>query len=288
VAAADPSDLYGLPLDRFVPERGALAKTLRGEGDKEEAARVAALRKPSVAAWTVNQLIRTQRSGVASLFDAGDELRRAQSELIGGRGDAGALREAARGERRAVDDLVEVARGLLSSEGQEPTQATLDRVSDTLHAAALDDDARAHVRDGCLDRELRQAGFGGGGFESAPAAPSAASGGKRVSGRAAKGGGKRAADPGAETAARADRTAATRAERAAAEQAERRRSARMAEAAARREAELTARQLRTAQERRDRAAGSLREAEEAFAAARERVEEAELAHRRAQDELEGV
>ncbi|MDQ6806108.1 MAG: hypothetical protein M3065_14375, partial [Actinomycetota bacterium] len=138
MASTDPRDLYGLSLDRFVPERGALAKALRGEGDKEEAARVAALRKPSVAAWTVNQLMRTQRAGVAALFDAGDELQRAQSDLLAGRGDAGALREATRRARQAAEELTGVARGLLSSEGQEPTQTTLDRVSETLHAAALD------------------------------------------------------------------------------------------------------------------------------------------------------
>ena len=57
----EPDDLYGLPLDRFVAERGALAKALRADGRRDEASRVAALRKPSVAAWAVNQLARTQR-----------------------------------------------------------------------------------------------------------------------------------------------------------------------------------------------------------------------------------
>ncbi len=54
---------------------------------------------------------------------------------------------------------------------------------------------------------------------------------------------------------------------------------------ARRRAELTVRQLGTAQERRDRAADSLREAEEALAAAREHADKAELAHQRAQQLL---
>jgi hypothetical protein len=271
------SELYGLPLEQFVLERGALVKALRGAGSKEEAVRVGALRKPSVAAWTVNQLVRTQRSAVGDLFDTGDELQRAQSELMAGRGDAGALREATRGERRAVDELVAVARGLLSSEGQEPTQATLDRVAETLHAAALDGDARGMVRDGCLERELRQVGFGAGGFDSAAAALGGASARKPAE---------------RERAGSAERERAKR-ERAAAEQAERERAeehkaARHTAADARRHAELTARQLRTAEERRDRAAGALREAEEGLAAARERAEEAELAHERAQQQLESL
>ena len=246
------NDLYGLPLDRFVAERGALAKTLRGERRTDEAARIAALRKPSVAAWVVNQLVRTQSRAVATLFTAGDELHNAQAELLAGRGDADALREARRRERDAVDDLTQVARGLLSSDGQEPTQATLDRVSETLHAAALDDDARAQARDGCLERELRWVGFG--------------------------------ASDAAGTTPEGERAEGERAER---ERAERRKSARKAETAARRLAERTARDLVVALERRDLAAASLNEAEDALAVARERAEDARLAHEEAQRALEG-
>jgi hypothetical protein len=287
VSGPDPSDLYGLPLERFVPERGVLAKALKRASETDEAARVAALRKPSVAAWTVNQLVRTQRAAVAALFEAGDALQRAQSDLLGGGGEARALREASRSERVAVDELVAVARGLLSSEGQEPTQATLDRVSETLHAAALDEDARARVRDGCLEREIRQVGFGAGGFAGA-SAPAAGGSGRR---RAARKGGAAAKSAAAKSAA-AEREQAKR-ERAAAEQAERDRaeqlkSARRAVAEARRQSELTTRQLATAQERRDRAAGALHDAEEALATARERAEEGELAHQRAQQLLEGL
>ena len=156
----EPRDLYGLPLDRFVAERGALAKSLRADGKRDEAAEVAKLRKPSVAAWAVNQLVRTQSREVKALFKAGDQLQRAQADLLAGKGDAGKLRAAAEREREAVDELTEAARGLLSSEGHELAQATLDRVSDTLHAAALDEDARGAVQDGCVVRELRHVGLG--------------------------------------------------------------------------------------------------------------------------------
>ena len=63
--AAD--DLYGLPLDAFVPERDALAKRLRAEGRRDEAAEVKALRKPSVAAWAVNQAVRSQPRAARAL-----------------------------------------------------------------------------------------------------------------------------------------------------------------------------------------------------------------------------
>jgi hypothetical protein len=291
VPVPDSSDLYGLSLDRFVAERDALAKKLRGEGNKEEASRVAALRKPSVAVWTVNQIVRTQGSFLAALFDAGDELQRAQSDLLAGRGAAGALREASRREREAVAELTEVARGLLSADGHEPTQATLDRVGETLRAAAQSEDARGEVVGGCLARELRQVGFDAGGAGLAGLAGGGGSGlGGGGSGGAGVGAGARP-DGGAEAGGRAEAAERRRVERAERERAaavERERaealkSARRAEAAARRLAEQAARQAGTAQERRDRAAEALREADEALAAARDQAVAAAAALRQAQE-----
>src|SRR5947199_457304 len=132
----EPDDLYGLPLDEFIARRGDLAKGLRKSGRRDAAGEVAALRKPSVAAWAVNQLVRTQHDAVADLFAAGDELRAAQSDLLDGSGDGRSLRTAGDRERTTVDHLVEKARGLLSSAGNELSPAIIERVADTLHAAA--------------------------------------------------------------------------------------------------------------------------------------------------------
>jgi hypothetical protein len=235
----DPDDLYGLPLDRFVAERDALAKLLRAGGERGRAAEVAKLPKPSAAAWAINQLVRTQRRMVTELFASGDRLQEAQSELLVGRGDARSLREAAERERAAVDHLTDTARGLLSSEGHELSAVTLERVRETLHAAALETDARARVSEGCLVRELRHVGIG----ESSSARRSSAA--KRTSGKEV-----------------------TR------EQAERRKAVRKAAEDARRAAARAEHELRTAQQRRDRAADVLKEAEAALAEARRRAEEA--------------
>jgi hypothetical protein len=51
----EPRDLYGLPLDRFTEERNSLAKQLRQDGARDQAAAVAKFRKPSAAAWAVNR-----------------------------------------------------------------------------------------------------------------------------------------------------------------------------------------------------------------------------------------
>jgi hypothetical protein len=263
-------DLYGLPLDRFVPERGALAKALRADGHRDEAAAVAKLRKPSAAAWAVNRLVRGEGSAVAELFDAGDALRDAQTALLEGRGDGRALREAGEREREAVDVLV----GLV--EGESP--ATLDRVAETLHAAALDEGAREAVRDGCLERELRHAGLGLGEaaavFAAAPSEPAA----------------KPKAKPVARKDAAAERkTAKERAAAAAAAEAERdaeRKRARAAVAKAAKAVERLGHAVRAAEERRERAAAALDEADKALEAARSSAAEASAEHERARAELD--
>jgi hypothetical protein len=275
-------DLYGLPLERFVPERTALARELRAGGQRDQAADVAALRKPSVAAWAVNRLVRTQRRALDDLFDAGDALRETQAELLAGRGDARALRGAAEREREAVDILMQAARGLLTSDGHTSTPATLELVAGTLRAAALGDDAREQVRAGRLERELKHVGFGDGLSGAAPATAAARVG--RRPGAAAKP--SVAKDDKADKRAEAERRAeAKRLER------ERRgalKAARVAESETRRAAASADRTLRAAEKRREQAADALTVADEELAQARTQAEAALAAHAQAEAKLEDL
>jgi hypothetical protein len=271
VAVSDAHDLYGLPLERFVPERTVLARTLRDEGQREEAAKISKLPKPSIAAWAVNQLVRTQHRAVADLFDAGDALEKAQADLLAGRSDGEALRQAAERERAALEALMERARGLLSSEGHELSQATLGRVADTLHAAAVEEEVRAQVSKGCLEKELRHAGLGGAGAALGAAATAQS---KRGAARQSASGTetqrpRQAADTGRQRARRLE-------------------TARKAESEARRSVRRAERELKQAQERRDRAAAALTEAEDELEAALRQAEEAEREHQRARRELDGI
>jgi hypothetical protein len=226
------------------------------------------MRKPSLAAWAVNQLVRTQRRAVAALFDAGDALARAQSELLAGRGDPSALREAGKRERASVAKLLEAARGLLSSEGHELSPAMLERVSETLHAAALDEHARAEVEHGCLHTELRHIGLGAD---------------QAVPGRASRRSSPEKPRPSRKAAAGDAERRSAQAER---ERSERLTATRRAEAEARRAAERAQRALKSAEQRRNGAAHSLAKAEAALAEARVRAEEAAVTHERARHALE--
>ena len=258
----EQEELYGLPLERFTEERNALARELRKAGRREDAAKVAKLPKPPVAAWAVNQLVRTQRREVAALFDAGDALRDAQLELLAGRGKADTLREAVEDERVAREQLTGKARGLLSSDGHELSPATLSKVSETLNAAALDDEARAEVQSGCLVRELHHVGLGS--LEAAPAARTV----------------KRQRRPSKQPAGRGARGEAGRAAQAEVT------AAQKAEAEARRRAQRSAQDVAEAKQRRAHAASELSQAEDALRGAQEAHASAEQAVAEATSRLE--
>ena len=282
VSVDSPEDLYGLALDRFVPERAALVKARRAEKRRDEASEVAALRKPSVAAWVVNQLVRTQRKTLQSLFSAGDDLAQAQEQAAAGKGGGDAMREATHRQRDAVHELLEAAEGLLGSDGHGVSQATMERVGETLRAAANDEDARRQVAGGCLTRELRFVGFGIGlstpsSVNREPRAnrekttPSPGTD-KRPAGRRDR---RKAKDEPAADAQEAEAIRNAEAERVAArEHAAAVKAARRAEIEARRTATRAEKELAAAQARQHEAAAALQEAETSLSVAAQRAEDA--------------
>jgi hypothetical protein len=148
---ADDPDLYGLPLEEFVGARDALAKQRRVAGDRDGAAAVKALPKPTRAAWAVNRLVRDRPDEVRALLAAGEALAGAQEQLLEG-ADADVLRAAAQAARQLVDALAGEAQG---------GEAIREKVRATLHAATVDAEVRAEVSEGRLVKERTAAGFGG-------------------------------------------------------------------------------------------------------------------------------
>jgi hypothetical protein len=146
--------LYGSDLDEFVKERTAAARELRGDGRRGDAAAVAKLPKPSVAAWIVNRVARDEPGLVSDLLDAGAGLRDVQLAA----GSAADLRAAAEGQEAALRVVMRAAERVATGRGAA-TAGTLDRVRETLHAAALDAGLAEQVRRGVLVREQRAVGF---------------------------------------------------------------------------------------------------------------------------------
>jgi hypothetical protein len=151
--------LYGLPLAEFTRARNDLARELRRAGEREAAEEVSALPKPSISAWTVNQLARKERLQVRSLLTASEHLRDAQARLLGG-GSADELQEAAGRQREVVRALLDSAKEVLRSAGHSATDATMERIRETLTAVAGDEEGMRLVREGRLSKDLDPTGFG--------------------------------------------------------------------------------------------------------------------------------
>jgi hypothetical protein len=308
--------LYGLPLDRFTPERDALARRLRRDGARAAADRVKRLRKPSVAAWAVNRVARGHEDSVRALLASVDELREAQTQAV--RGDPARFREAAEAHRLALDRVA--AEGLAALQEAGGASATIaDRVRETLQAAAQDPSARDDLAAGRLTHERapggldalglagavpvarepgakrRRVGDGGGGGKAKGAGKAAAKGAGKAAAKgagkaaatgagkaAAKGAGKAAATGGGQAAAKGPRKAAKgRAEAPDGRSAAAGRPA----AGERRRARDAARQ---AEQRAESARRRLARAEEAAATARDALEEARAAVADAEQEADAT
>ena len=153
---AGVDELYGLPLEEFTARRNALAKQLRAAKQKEAAARVQGLRKPSITAWAVNQLARRHPDQIEMVLAIGAELRRVHRQALAG--DASGLREATRREQEVVGSAARSALALLGEPGG--SSSNLDRITETLRTAATESDAGAAVRRGRLEADLESRGFG--------------------------------------------------------------------------------------------------------------------------------
>ncbi len=152
IAESEIDDLYRLALSEFTAARNALAKELRGRGERDGAERVKKLGKPSVSAWLVNQLFYEQRSSFDALLDAAAKQHRAVA-----RGASMSTR-AGDDRRTALRDLLESARLRAEAGGAGWTPALRQRVTHTLEAlAAGGPDQEPHP--GRLSTDLEPPGF---------------------------------------------------------------------------------------------------------------------------------
>lgn len=137
--------LFAGPVEQFVGERDALAKSLRAAGQSEAAAEVKALRRPTAAAAVLNQV--AGDPAVARLCDLGERLRDAQQRV-----DSGAMRELSSERTAAIDQLLEVL--------DQPTGSLREQIVATATAALADPAAAEALRSGCLTKALSYSGFG--------------------------------------------------------------------------------------------------------------------------------
>jgi hypothetical protein len=150
--------LYAADLRNFVSERSRLAKELNAAGYDAEASAFAKLRKPTVAAWVLNQLSRTSRRDIDLLLDAGHRLRDAQQGILGG-SDHETFERAKKTEVDTLRRLVRQAEQLLSEGRGSPSSSILGEVQESLRAAAVSEPGREMLARGCFTQPMGAQGF---------------------------------------------------------------------------------------------------------------------------------
>lgn len=135
-------ELYALPAGEFTPARDARA---RAAADKALGKRIKALRKPTVAAWAVNLLVRREADQIDQVLGLAESLRAAAASL-----DGEELRTLTRQRRQLTAALTSTARTLAREYGVKLTEPVADQVEGTLNAAMLDPVAADVLRTGLV------------------------------------------------------------------------------------------------------------------------------------------
>jgi hypothetical protein len=152
-------ELYGADLDAFTAERTRLARELRASGSRDDALELQQLRKPTVAAWALNQLARRNRRDVDLLLDAGYRLREAQAAALRGE-EREAFERARATEREALRRLNKEAEQLLREERGGASPSVLSQIDETLRTAAISEEGRERLARGRFTAPLVSEGFG--------------------------------------------------------------------------------------------------------------------------------
>jgi hypothetical protein len=126
-------ELYGVAPGEFVAARTEAARRARAAGDRALARQVAALGKPSTAAWACNALVREEPDEIAGLVELGGLMREAQDRLAGDQ-----LRALGTQRSRLLTALTRQARTLAARLGHPLSDAVADQVEQTLRAALAD------------------------------------------------------------------------------------------------------------------------------------------------------
>ncbi|BCJ31573.1 hypothetical protein [Actinocatenispora sera] len=151
-AVAD--QLYALPPGEFTAARTEREKAARSGGDRELAASIHALRRPTVPAWAGNLLARTRSAEVERLLVLGEELRSAYRHLDGTR-----IRALSAEQRQLIPVLVGAAARLADEAGHPLGAEARREVEQTLHAVVADAQAGQRWIRGRLDRPLASTGL---------------------------------------------------------------------------------------------------------------------------------
>ncbi|MEP9394247.1 hypothetical protein ABLE92_16615 [Gordonia sp. VNQ95] len=159
-------ELYGLTPADFTARRNVYAKGARQRGDRDLAATITALRRPTQSAWILNQWIRRHPDGIDAIVELGTALREAQR-----RGALGRLRDLADRRRHVIVDAAAGIGEVAADLGARMSPATEREITQTLRAAIADEATARLLGRGRLVVAAEYSGFGPAGIVAVPDAP---------------------------------------------------------------------------------------------------------------------
>ncbi|MEV5523795.1 hypothetical protein AB0N43_25445, partial [Streptomyces pseudogriseolus] len=131
-------ELYALPPSDFVARREERAARARTRRRAEDARRIHAARRPTLAGWAANLLRRSRPDEARRFLELGRALREAYATL-----DPGGLKELSAQRRRIVSEMSRQAAALTREAGHPLSDAVLRDVETTLRAVLADPEAAA-------------------------------------------------------------------------------------------------------------------------------------------------
>lgn len=143
-------ELYGIPLEEFTQRRNELARNLAETGEADAAGRVRKLKKPTSAAWVVNQLARSNRDDIERLLQNATDLQAANGPK--------AFRELTKQRHELVETLLEESERVMNQHHIQASASALRAISQTLYAATGEEE-RDLLQRGVLERPLETTGF---------------------------------------------------------------------------------------------------------------------------------
>lgn len=143
------AELYGVPLEEFTDIRNKRVKQARAAHARELADQIGSLRKPTQAAWLVNQLVRSHPDEIELLLELGRELRDVLADVSGDE-----LRALTKQRYQLVSALVTQTRSLAQARGRRMSDDVGQAVRTTLEATLSDESCADALAAGRLTETL--------------------------------------------------------------------------------------------------------------------------------------
>ncbi|MFF4551214.1 hypothetical protein [Streptomyces sp. NPDC001435] len=129
-------ELYTTPPSDFVARRETLAAAAKTAGRVDDARRIHAARRPTLAAWAANLLLRSQPEESRQFLELGQALREAYHAL-----DAEGLKDLSAQRRRVVSALSRQAAQFAREAGHRLSESVQQDLEATLRAVLADPEA---------------------------------------------------------------------------------------------------------------------------------------------------